>query len=81
MGRLMSIDFGRRRCGIAATDTLRIVANGVATVETGRLIEFVKQYVVAESVDAVIVGFPTTMRVCEVSHARNKPAQKRDCPD
>ena len=62
MGRLMSIDFGRRRCGIAATDTLRIVANGVATVETGRLIEFVKQYVAAESVDAVIGGFPTTMR-------------------
>ena len=62
MGRLMSIDFGRRRCGIAATDSLRIVANGVATVETGRLIEFVKQYVVAESVDAVIVDFPTTMR-------------------
>jgi len=62
MGRLMSIDFGRRRCGIAATDVLRIVANGVTTVETGRLIDYVKQYVAAEQVDAVIVGYPTTMQ-------------------
>lgn len=62
MGRLMSIDFGRRRCGIAATDVLRIVANGVTTVETGRLIGYVKQYVAAEQVDAVIVGYPTTMQ-------------------
>lgn len=58
----MSIDFGRRRCGIAATDPLRIVANGVATVETARLIEYVKRYVQAEQVDAVVVGYPTTMQ-------------------
>lgn len=58
----MSIDFGRRRCGIAATDPLRIVANGVTTVETSRLIEYVKRYVAVEHVDAVIVGYPTTMQ-------------------
>ena len=57
----MSIDFGRRRCGIAATDSLRIVANGVATVDTARLTEFVKKYIAAESVDAVIVGHPRNM--------------------
>ena len=61
MGRLMSIDFGRRRCGIAATDPLRIVANGVATVATAGLIDFVKRYVVAEKVDAIVVGYPRDM--------------------
>lgn len=62
MGRLMSIDFGRRRCGIAATDPLRIVANGVATVATAELIGFVKRYIAAEHVDALVVGYPRDMR-------------------
>ncbi|MDE5567702.1 MAG: Holliday junction resolvase RuvX [Muribaculaceae bacterium] len=61
MGRLMSIDFGQRRCGIAATDSLRIVANGVATVETGKLSDFIKSYLASESVDAIIVGYPRDM--------------------
>ena len=61
MGRLMSIDFGRRRCGIAATDSLRIVANGVATVETGKLSDFIKSYLASENVDAIIVGYPRDM--------------------
>ncbi len=58
MGSLLSIDFGRRRCGIAATDPLRIVANGVATVATASLTDFVKQYISAECVDAIVVGYP-----------------------
>ena len=62
MGRLLSIDFGRRRCGIAVTDSLKIVANGLTTVATSSLIDFVKGYLATESVDAVIVGKPTTMR-------------------
>lgn len=62
MGRLLSIDFGRKRCGIAVTDTLRIIANGLTTVATGELIEFVKQYMSTEPVDRVIVGYPTTLR-------------------
>lgn len=62
MGRLLSIDFGRRRCGIAATDPLRIVANGVTTVATHNLIAFVKDYIEREGVDAVIVGQPKTLR-------------------
>lgn len=62
MGRLLSIDFGRKRCGIAVTDTLRIIANGITTVATGELIEFVKRYMSTEPVDRVIVGYPTTLR-------------------
>lgn len=62
MGRLMSIDYGRKRCGIAVTDTLRIVASGLTTVPTASLHDFVKQYVGREPVDAIIVGYPTTLR-------------------
>lgn len=57
----MSIDFGRRRCGIAATDILRIIANGVTTVETASLTAFIKRYIAAEPVDAVVVGYPRDM--------------------
>jgi len=62
MGRLLSIDFGRKRCGIAVTDPLRIVANGLCTVATGSLIDFVKDYIGREAVDLIVVGLPTTMK-------------------
>ena len=62
MGRLLSIDFGRRRCGIAVTDPLRIVANGLTTVPTAELTQFVKNYLARETVDRVVVGYPTTLR-------------------
>lgn len=62
MGRLLSIDYGRRRCGIAVTDTLRIVASGLTTVDTPKLVDFIKNYVAREPVDAIIVGHPTTLR-------------------
>ena len=45
MARILAIDFGKKRCGIAVTDPLQIVANGLTTVETGRLTEFVAAYV------------------------------------
>lgn len=61
MGRLLSIDFGRKRCGIAVTDTLRIVANGLATVATHTLVDFVKAYAAREAVDAIVVGKPLTL--------------------
>lgn len=61
MGRLLSIDFGRRRCGIAVTDPLRIVANGLTTVDTSQLIGFVKNYLATEGADAVIVGLPRNL--------------------
>ena len=61
MGRLMAIDYGRKRCGIAVTDPLRIVANGLTTVATSALVGFVREYVVREQVDAIIVGLPRTV--------------------
>ena len=62
MGRLLSIDYGRKRCGIAVTDTLQIVANGLTTVATHTLVDLIKQYVANEQVDKIIVGKPTTMQ-------------------
>ena len=61
MGRILSIDFGRRRCGIAVTDALRIVATGLTTVATGTLTEFVAGYVSREGVDLIVVGEPRDM--------------------
>ncbi|MCM1022308.1 MAG: Holliday junction resolvase RuvX [Muribaculum sp.] len=61
MGRLLSIDYGRRRCGIAVTDTCRIVATGLATVATGQLQQFILKYISEEPVDEIIVGLPTTL--------------------
>ncbi len=62
MGRLLSIDYGKKRCGIAVTDPLRIVATGLTTISSASLIQFLKEYTAKEVVDKIIVGLPTTMR-------------------
>lgn len=61
MGRILAIDFGRKRCGIAATDPLRIVASGVATVPTAGLIDFIKRYRAEHGIDFLVVGEPRDM--------------------
>ncbi len=58
----MAIDYRRKRCGIAVTDTLRIVATGLTTVATAKLVDFVRDYVMREPVDAIVVGLPRTVR-------------------
>ncbi|MDE5573620.1 MAG: Holliday junction resolvase RuvX [Muribaculaceae bacterium] len=62
MGRYLSIDYGRKRCGIAVTDTARIIASGLTTVQSCTLEKFLTDYMAKESVDRIIVGLPTTMR-------------------
>lgn len=62
MGRLLAIDFGRKRCGIAVTDPMRIIANGLTTVRTCDLVDFLRSYRATEGFDAIVVGLPTTMR-------------------
>ncbi len=62
MGRILAIDFGRRRCGIAATDALRIVASGIGTIATASLIDFVRDYCRREGVDFIVVGEPRDMQ-------------------
>ena len=61
MGRLLAIDYGRKRCGIAVTDTLRICANGLTTVRACDLMDFLKEYCSKETVDCIIVGLPKQM--------------------
>lgn len=61
MGRILAIDFGRKRTGIAVTDTLQLIANGLATVATAQLMDFLKAYVARESVDLIVVGQPKQM--------------------
>lgn len=61
MGRLLAIDMGRKRCGIAVTDPLRIIANPLETVETARLPQFVADYCRREPVDMIVVGRPLNM--------------------
>lgn len=61
MGRLLAIDFGRRRCGIAVTDHLKIIANGLTTVETPRLEGFLRDYFSHEDVELTVVGLPKNL--------------------
>lgn len=61
MGRILAIDFGKVRTGIAITDELQIIASGLTTVETKLLISFLKDYVSRENVELFIIGKPKQM--------------------
>tara|TARA_R100001377_G_C3169659_1_gene102594 strand:+ start:402 stop:812 length:411 start_codon:yes stop_codon:yes gene_type:complete len=61
MGRILAIDFGKVRTGIAVTDELQIIASGLTTVETKKLISFLMDYVKTESVELFVVGEPKQM--------------------
>ncbi|MCI6161460.1 MAG: Holliday junction resolvase RuvX [Prevotellaceae bacterium] len=58
MGRILSIDYGKKRTGIAVTDPLQIIANGLATVSTSDLFDYLKAYVGREPVDCIVMGEP-----------------------
>ena len=58
----MAIDLGRKRCGIAVTDPLQIIANGLATVPSAQLVDFVLDYLKKEEVETLVVGEPKDMR-------------------
>lgn len=61
MGRILAIDYGTRRTGIAVTDILRIVPGGLTTVATHTLQTFLADYCSKEPVDIIVVGHPTNM--------------------
>ncbi|WP_335966589.1 Holliday junction resolvase RuvX [Galbibacter sp. PAP.153] len=58
MGRILAIDFGGKRTGIAVTDELQIIASGLTTVPTAEVLSFLKEYTSKETVDAIVVGQP-----------------------
>lgn len=58
MARILSIDYGKKRTGIAVTDPLQIVPNGLATVDTSVLMQFLKSYTSREKVERIVIGEP-----------------------
>lgn len=67
MGRILAIDYGQKRTGIAVTDPLQIIATGLGTFNTHDVFRFLEQYVVKENVEEIVVGYPKTLR--------NEPAE------
>ena len=61
MGRILGIDYGRKRTGVAVTDPLGIVAGNLATVPTHTLMQFIQDYIGREQVDRIIIGNPTQL--------------------
>ena len=61
MSRIVAIDYGRKRSGIAVTDTLQLIANGLTTVPTHELLSFLVDYVAKEPVERILVGLPKQM--------------------
>ncbi|WP_299094555.1 Holliday junction resolvase RuvX [uncultured Winogradskyella sp.] len=61
MGRILAIDYGTKRTGLAVTDPMQIIASGLTTVETKELITYLKTYVATEGVEKFVVGEPKQM--------------------
>jgi len=62
MGRILAIDYGQKRAGIAVTDPLQLIANGLTTVHVKDVWEFLLNYLKSETVDCIVVGEPRTMQ-------------------
>ena len=61
MGRILAIDYGQKRVGIAVTDPLKIIANGLTTVSSGEIFNFLSEYTAKEPVELFVVGLPKKM--------------------
>lgn len=57
--RILSIDYGKRRTGLAVTDPMQIIAGGLTTVDTKELLNYIKEYTAHEAVETIVVGLPT----------------------
>ncbi|MEY4629247.1 MAG: hypothetical protein RLZZ595_1573 [Bacteroidota bacterium] len=58
MARILALDYGKKRTGIAVTDPLQIIASGLTTVDTQQLFDFLKAYIGKEEVEKIIIGLP-----------------------
>ena len=61
MPRLLSIDYGQKRTGIAVSDELQIIASGLTTLPTEKVLDFLKEYCSTEKVETIIIGLPKQM--------------------
>ena len=71
MSRIIAIDYGRKRTGIAVTDPMQIIANGLTTVPTHQLMDFLLKYVTQESVERIIIGHPKQMNNEDSENMKN----------
>jgi putative Holliday junction resolvase len=67
MSRILAIDYGKKRTGIAVSDTLQMIAGGLAAVKTPELLAFLKNYFEKEKIEKIVVGYP--------KHLNNQPAE------
>lgn len=67
MGRILAIDYGRKRIGIAVSDPLKIIASALDTVDNHRIWEFLHDYMSKENVELIVIGYPVQMN--------NKPSE------
>jgi putative Holliday junction resolvase len=70
MGRILAFDYGTKRVGIAATDSLRIIANGLTTVHSKDIFEFVNTYIKTEKVDLFVVGEPKRLNNTQTQNTK-----------
>ncbi len=70
MARIMALDYGSKRVGIAVTDAQQLIANGLTTVHSQDLIAFLKKYTETESVETIVVGEPKQMNNMASESAR-----------
>ena len=71
MSRILAIDFGRKRTGIAVTDPMQIIANGLTTVSTHQLMDFLLNYIKQEPVERIIIGHPKQMNNEDSENMKN----------
>ena len=62
MARIMAIDYGRKRVGIAVTDSLKIIASGLTTVAANNIFDFIANYMLKEDVECIVVGEPKSLK-------------------
>ncbi|MDD6210929.1 MAG: Holliday junction resolvase RuvX [Bacteroidales bacterium] len=70
MGRIIAIDYGRKRTGLAVSDPLKIIAGGLTTVVGNEVIPFLKEYVKKEPVECIVIGYPKQMNNKESENMR-----------
>ncbi len=71
MSRILAIDYGKKRTGIAVTDPMQIIANGLTTVPTHTLMDFLISYVQKEQVERIIIGHPKQMNNEDSENMKN----------
>ena len=62
MSQILAIDYGKARCGLAATDEMQIIASGLETVPTKTIFDFFRKYLIENKVETLVVGLPTDLK-------------------